>query len=189
MGIPSSGNISIKSAAGSGRSIDAENTAVSSGSLVTLSQNAIEGLSTLNESPYAMSEFYSYQHAWSTDFTFYETVVGKAEITRYHMTLDDNTMTLSDGSDYTFNVISSLGVPHGFRIRFTAKDGVALTASSPFPTGWHSVTVESSAITNWTLLRTAFSEVTVVDQKHFQKDDGVYYMAASGSGTMTINFS
>ena len=40
MAIPSSGNISIKSAAGSGRSIDAENTAVSSGSLVTLSTAA-----------------------------------------------------------------------------------------------------------------------------------------------------
>ncbi len=42
--------------------INTEVASVDSGSLVTLSQNAIEGLSTLNEAPYAMSEFNNYTH-------------------------------------------------------------------------------------------------------------------------------
>ena len=71
MGIPSSGNISIKSAAGSGRSIDAEVTSVSSGSLVALSAGSIEhtggtappgGSADTNSAPYGMREFYNYTH-------------------------------------------------------------------------------------------------------------------------------
>ena len=42
MAIPTSGNISIKTAAGSDRSIDTAVTSTSSGSLVTLSQNSIQ---------------------------------------------------------------------------------------------------------------------------------------------------
>jgi hypothetical protein len=42
--------------------INTEVASVDSGSLVTLSQNANEGLSTLNEAPYAMSEFDDYTH-------------------------------------------------------------------------------------------------------------------------------
>ena len=90
MAIPSSGNISIKSAAGSGRSIDAENTAVSSGSLVSLSQNAIEGLSTLNEAPYAMSEFYSYSHLWETTGTVVRFTEPK-NVERFKLNLVDTT--------------------------------------------------------------------------------------------------
>ena len=54
------GNISISS-------INTENTSTTSNSLKTLSETAIEGLSTLNEAPYAMSEFSGYQHFnWGT---------------------------------------------------------------------------------------------------------------------------
>ena len=42
--------------------INAENAATTSNSLVALSTTAVEGLSTLNEAPYAMSEFLGYEH-------------------------------------------------------------------------------------------------------------------------------
>lgn len=42
--------------------INAENTATTSNSLAALSTTAVEGLSTLNEAPYAMSEFNGYTH-------------------------------------------------------------------------------------------------------------------------------
>lgn len=61
MAIPSSGNISIKGAAGSGRSIDAEVSSVSSGSLVTLSTNAVTH-NSVTSAPYGMREFEGYAH-------------------------------------------------------------------------------------------------------------------------------
>lgn len=61
MAIPSSGNISIKGAAGSGRSIDAEVSSVSSGSLVTLSTNAVTH-NSVTSAPYGMREFMGYAH-------------------------------------------------------------------------------------------------------------------------------
>ena len=67
MAIPSTGNISIKSAAGSGRSIDAEMTAVSSGSLVSLSTNAV-AYGNVTSAPYGMREFAGYSHgSWGTN--------------------------------------------------------------------------------------------------------------------------
>jgi hypothetical protein len=48
--------------------ISAENTATTSKTLSVLSTTAIEGVSTLNEAPYAMSEFNGYIH--QTDFGF-----------------------------------------------------------------------------------------------------------------------
>jgi hypothetical protein len=42
--------------------ISAENAATTSKSLIALSTTAVEGLSTLNEAPYAMSEFNGYNH-------------------------------------------------------------------------------------------------------------------------------
>tara|TARA_B100000900_G_scaffold407627_1_gene420605 strand:- start:334 stop:1152 length:819 start_codon:yes stop_codon:yes gene_type:complete len=54
------GNISISS-------INTENASTTSNSLKTLSETAVEGLSTLNEAPFAMSEFSGYEHfAWGT---------------------------------------------------------------------------------------------------------------------------
>ncbi len=69
MAIPTTGDISIKEAAGSTRSIDTAVTSTSSGSLVTLSQNSINytgGRSTITNdtdaAPYSMLEFSGYQH-------------------------------------------------------------------------------------------------------------------------------
>jgi len=42
--------------------INTENTSTTSNSLKTLSETAVEGLSTLNESPYGMGEFRGYTH-------------------------------------------------------------------------------------------------------------------------------
>ena len=59
MALQSSGPIKISE-------INTENTATTSNSLKTLSETAIEGLSTLNDAPYAMSEFYGYTHVTDT---------------------------------------------------------------------------------------------------------------------------
>ena len=68
MGIPTTGNISIKGAAGSGRSIDAEVASVSSGSLVTLSTNAV-AYNNVKTSPYGMREFMGYTHTLNNSIT------------------------------------------------------------------------------------------------------------------------
>jgi hypothetical protein len=79
MAIPETGNISIKEAAGSSRSIDTAVTSVSSGSLVTLGQNSIEytdgrssGTNDTNSSPYSMLEYAGYAHtsmdSWPSNF-------------------------------------------------------------------------------------------------------------------------
>ena len=69
MAIPETGDISIKEAAGSSRSIDTAVTSVSSGSLVTLGENSIEytdgrssGTNDTNSSPYSMLEYAGYAH-------------------------------------------------------------------------------------------------------------------------------
>ena len=65
MPVASSGNISIKTAAGSGRSIDTDGrTDISSGSLVTLSTgNVVTSGNTIDgASPHGMREFYGYTH-------------------------------------------------------------------------------------------------------------------------------
>ena len=68
MAIPSSGNVSIKGAAGSGRSIDAEVASVSSGSLVTLSTNAVS-YNSVTSAPYGMREFMGYTHTLTNSIT------------------------------------------------------------------------------------------------------------------------
>ncbi len=72
MGIPTTGNISIKGAAGSGRSIDAEVTSVSSGSLVTLSTNAVSH-NNVTSAPYGMREFEGYTHTLTMPYSYSET--------------------------------------------------------------------------------------------------------------------
>jgi len=75
MAIPSSGNVSIKGAAGSGRSIDTEVTSVSSGSLVTLSTNAVS-YNSVTSAPYGMREFMGYAHTLTMPYSSY-TKTGK----------------------------------------------------------------------------------------------------------------
>jgi len=72
MPVASSGNISIKTAAGSGRSIDTDGrTDISSGSLVTLSTgNVVTSGNTIDgASPHGMREFAGYTHTQTQDVT------------------------------------------------------------------------------------------------------------------------
>ena len=76
MAIPTEGNISIKEAAGSTRSIDTAVTSTSSGSLVTLGQNSINytgGRSSITNdtdaSPYSMLEYAGYTHTQTMPMT------------------------------------------------------------------------------------------------------------------------
>ena len=80
MAITTTGNISIKEAAGAANSIDTEVSSVSSGSLVTLSQNSINYTGSTrgssprdtDASPYGMLEFSGYAHtsmdSWPSNF-------------------------------------------------------------------------------------------------------------------------
>ena len=67
MGI-GSGDISIKGAAGSGQSIDAEVASVSSGTLSVLSTNAVE-YNNVRNAPYGMREFDGYTHTQTMTMT------------------------------------------------------------------------------------------------------------------------
>jgi len=75
--------------------INTEVASVDSGSLVTLSQNANEGLSTLNEAPYAMSEFDDYTH-----------ILTSGNLTNYY----------SSGNQYApaYSGYSGAGAPAGY---------------------------------------------------------------------------
>ena len=192
MAIPSSGNISIKSAAGSGRSIDAENTAVSSGSLVALSTSAIEGLSTLNEAPYAMSEFYNYSHVFSTAYTLYTTNSGgKANIDRNHMSLTDSTWPIgADGSEWTVSISSAAGGQTGITLQCTRSGNHS--SGSTYPNSW--VSVVATGTNSWTLARSVFdlwhstynssNNTTYV---YFRRLESTTRLNESGSGTVTLN--
>lgn len=79
MPVASSGSISIKTAAGSGRSIDTDGrTDISSGSLVTLSTgNVVTSGNTIDgAAPHSMTEFYGYTHTLTMPFSSY-TKTGK----------------------------------------------------------------------------------------------------------------
>lgn len=79
MAVASSGSISIKTAAGSGRSIDTDGrTDISSGSLVTLSTgNVVTSGNTIDGSaPHGMREFMGYTHTLTMPFSSY-TKTGK----------------------------------------------------------------------------------------------------------------
>jgi len=87
MAIPTTGNISIKEAAGSTRSIDTAVTSTSSGSLVALGQNSINytggrssGTNDTDASPYSMLEYSGYAHTLTQS-------VSENQIGRFHSTL------------------------------------------------------------------------------------------------------
>ena len=90
MTLQSSGTISIsqiKSELGS-----------SSNSLRTLS--AAAGKSA----PDGLTEFYGYSSGWSSSFTITRTVIGKAQIERFHMNLSDSTVDMPSGGGGTYTL-------------------------------------------------------------------------------------
>jgi hypothetical protein len=123
MGIPSSGNISIKSAAGSGRSIDTEVTSVSSGSLVALSAGSIEhtggtappgGTADTNTAPYGMREFYNYNH----DNSIWTLGSGATE-NNYAWLSNNGYCARGFGYDYTTNTLASASAGMTMKVSIT----------------------------------------------------------------------
>ena len=157
--------------------INTENTSTTSNSLKTLSETAIEGLSTLNEAPYAMSEFQNYVHTYSSTFSGYSTNSGgKADITRHRTTLANSTAVMSDGT-FTLILESERGGHTGIRIIWGGGSAVS--------TGWTSVTIAQSNASTFTINRSAMTAGL---------DAGVYAHRSSsnnltGSGTGSITFN
>ena len=167
--------------------INTENSATTSNSLKTLSETAIEGLSTLNEAPYAMSEFQNYTHAFSTTFTGSLTNSGgKADINRFRTTLADNQAVMSDGT-FTLTVESARGTTFGLRIIWSSS-------ANAVSTGWTSVTIthsagSPSAGTNYTINRSSMNAgLHFGVYAHYIDSNSVSYLAGNSSaGTITFN--
>lgn len=172
--------------------INAEVDSVNSNSLTTLSQNAVEGLSTLNESPYAMSEFNNYSHVFSTTYSLYTTNSGgKADIDRNHMTLANTSWPIgADGSNWTVGISSAQGGQTGIIVRCTRSGNHS--SGSTYPNSWVSIT--ATGTNAWTLARSVFSlyystynsnnNTTYV---YFRIIESTTRVSASGSGTVTLN--
>jgi len=171
--------------------INTEVDSVNSGSLTTLSTNAIEGLSTLNESPYAMSEFNNYSHVFSTTYSLYTTNSGgKANIDRNHMSLGTSSWPLGgDGSNWGVSISSQ---PHQTGIIINCTRTGNHSSGSTYPTGWTSIT--ATGTNAWTLARSVFtiaysayfssSNTTTV---RFSRVESTTRLSESGSGTVTLN--
>jgi hypothetical protein len=175
--------------------INAEVDSVNSGSLTSLSTNAIEGLSTLNESPYAMSEFNNYSHTFTTTYSC-GTLGGGGGAkgggnVRNTADPSDTSWPLGNaGGDWTISYIRSGINASGITVA-TYKSGYHYLGSTDFATGWTSIT---SAGTNaWTLNRTSF---TITYNSYNSNNNTTYvyfnissgsYLASSGSGTYTLN--
>lgn len=166
--------------------INTENTSTTSNSLKTLSETAVEGLNTLNEAPYAMSEFQNYAHTYSSNFTGYTTNSGgKANITRYRTTLANNSAVMSDGT-FTITLESARGTHAGLRI---------IWGSSAVSTGWTSVTITHSAGapnsgSSYTVNRSAMS-VTLISGQYshqlLQNHTDFYLSGDNSAGNITFN--
>ena len=171
--------------------INTENTATTSNSLKTLSETAVEGLSTLNEAPYAMSEFANYSHVFSTNYSLYTTNSGgKAQIDRNHMGFANNQWPIgADGSTWTVSIDSQ---PHQTGIVINCTRSGNHSSGSTYPNSW--VSVVATGTNSWTLARSVFtlsysnyssgSNSTTVT---FSRQENVTRLSESGSGTVTLN--
>ena len=187
MGIPSTGNISIKSAAGSGRSIDAEVTATSSGSLVTLSTNSINhtgGRATAvtndtDASPYSILEFAGYSHTWSTTGTVDEITIGKT--VRYELDLVDQS------PDNVGGIIKDDGVltyPGGLGLRIMWGP----TGAETLNTNWTSVKIGATEGSATTINRSSFTTSTGSSHAYHLLNDGGSYITNTDGATMYFSF-
>jgi hypothetical protein len=157
MAIESSKPISIRTASGTNRSINAEMTTVDSGSLVALSTNAIEsaGYTDLNDAPYGMSEFLGYAHTWSTTGIVDEVVEGKT--TRWVLELVDST---PDNVGGTLNNVLTYPGGTGLRLQWASLN-----------TGWTSVKLGATEGSATTLARSA---MTADGNTHYIADGNTY---------------
>ena len=152
MAISSTAPISIKTASGTNRSIDAEVTSVSSGNLVTLSLNAIPA----KTSPHGMLEFLGYSHRWYTTGTVDEVTENK--IIRYELTLSDMT---PDNAGGTITDIASFPGGNGFRLFWSGSRN----------DNWTSVKIGATEGSATTLARSA---MTVDGNTHYIQDSNTY---------------
>lgn len=171
MAIPSTGNISIKEAAGSTRSIDTAVTATSSGSLVTLGQNSINytgGRSSITNdtdaSPYSMLEYAGYAHTWSTTGTATEVTIGKT--TRWDLNLADST---PDNVGGTLNDVLSYPGGTGLRLLWASLN-----------TDWASLRIGPTSSSYTTIARGVFS----VDGNTHYLQNGVTYITNTEGASM-----
>ena len=169
--------------------INTEVDSVNSGSLTTLSTNAIEGLSTLNESPYAMSEFNNYSHAFTSTYNN-ATQGGQAKgggNVRNSATPNTSDWPVgSDGSDWeAYHFITNPG-QGGIILQFRRSGNH--TSGNTVALGWTSIT--SSGTNSWTINRSSMSYSAIFSNNItyvlFTITSGSY-IAASGSGTYTLN--
>ena len=165
MAITTSGNISIKGAAGNANSIEYEIEGALSGnaSLATLSQASVEYTGSTrgntprdtNSSPYGMLEFSGYAHTWSTTGTVDEVVIGKT--TRWDLNLVDST---PDNVGGTLDEVLTWPGGTGLRLQWVSLN-----------TGWTSVKLGATEGSATTLARSA---MTADGNTHYIADGNTY---------------
>ena len=181
--------------------INTENSATTSNSLKTLSETAVEGLSTLNEAPYAMSEFRGYTHdlpftSTATNGTYNSFTQGKNDTQRRgFFNFSDATHKLAASGNttiYTITNVSSKSEVGGPNNPDTdSRQGLIIAGttpsnSSPDPVGWNRVTFSNSS-NNASVERTDMTFFR--NNSFFSFSLGGEDMILAGSGTGTMTFS
>ena len=171
MAITTSGNISIKGAAGNANSIEYEIEGALSGnaSLATLSQASNEWTGSTrgntprdtDSSPYGMLEFSGYAHSslWETTGTVAEVTPGGKISTYYELTLADMT---PDNAGGTIAEIRS----------YRGGAGMWIEWSGSLNTNWVSLRIGTSSSSYTTLTRTG----------NFNSSGNYHYTGSSGFG-------
>jgi hypothetical protein len=154
MAVESTGNISIKTAAGSGRSIDTDGrTDITSGSLVALSTgNVVTSGNTIDgNTPHGMREFAGYTHTWSTTGTVDEVTIGKT--VRYVLDLVDLSPDNIGGEIKNDGVLTYPG-GNGIRIQWGPVGAETLN------TNWTSLKIGATEGSATTHNRSSFTAIT-----------------------------
>ena len=163
MTLQSSGTISISQ-------IKAE-LGSSSNSLRTLS--AAAGKSA----PDGLTEFYGYSSGWSTSFNITRTVIGKAQIERFHLNMSDTTVDMPSGGGGTY----TLSTPY----THAGGGGIYLPWNSTAAhTRWTTMSLAHSNGSNTSISR---SSMTVSGNVQYIANTTEYIYNLSGvTGTVTF---
>ena len=152
--------------------ISAENTATTSKTLSVLSTTAVEGLSTLNEAPYAMSEFNGYTHTITSTVTINGTNAywGKGSRQRVGYTSGNDSYiggaqgSIASGSPLTggWNLSLSVQVAAWIEHPSSSSSRYAFEATSSSSSGlnttwWNKVTISRSGYSDLVLTRASAS--------------------------------
>ena len=152
--------------------ISAANTATTSQTLSVLSTTAVEGLSTLNEAPYAMSEFNGYTHTITSTVTINGTNAywGKGSRQRVGYTSGNDSYiggaqgSIASGSPLTggWNLSLSVQVAAWIEHPSSSSSRYAFEATSSSSSGlnttwWNKVTISRSGYSDLVLTRASAS--------------------------------